>query len=105
MRSRSASAAAGRRARCASRRGPPGTGTSAAERARSSPGRQRLRNRALRLLDLCTDWAARAGDLDEEERCLERAIELAPEEERYPSATRRTPAPWSMTSACSRPPF
>jgi DNA-binding SARP family transcriptional activator len=51
--------------------------------------RQRLRNQALRMLDLCTDWAARAGDLDEAVRCLERAIELAPdEEERYLSATR-----------------
>ena len=51
--------------------------------------RQRLRNQALGLLDLCADWAARAGDLDEAVRCLERAIELAPdEEERYLSAAR-----------------
>ncbi len=51
--------------------------------------RQRLRNQALELLDLCADWAARAGDLDEAVRCLERAIELAPdEEERYLSVTR-----------------
>jgi LuxR family transcriptional regulator, maltose regulon positive regulatory protein len=51
--------------------------------------RQRLRNQALELLDLCASWAARAGDLDEAVRCLERAIELAPdEEERYLSAAR-----------------
>ena len=51
--------------------------------------RQRLRNQALGLLDLCADWAARADDLDEALRCLERAIELAPdEEERYLSAAR-----------------
>ncbi len=51
--------------------------------------RHRLRNQALGLLDLCADWAARAGDLDEALRCLERAIELAPdEEERYLSAAR-----------------
>lgn len=51
--------------------------------------RQRLRNQALGLLDLCADWAARGGDLDEAVRCLERAIELAPdEEERYLSAAR-----------------
>ena len=51
--------------------------------------RQRLRNQALGMLDLCADWAARAGDLDEAVRCLERAIELAPdEEERYLSAAR-----------------
>jgi LuxR family transcriptional regulator, maltose regulon positive regulatory protein len=51
--------------------------------------RQRLRNQALALLDLCADWAARAGDLDEAVRCLDRAIELAPdEEERYLSAAR-----------------
>jgi len=51
--------------------------------------RQRLRNQALGLLDLCADGAARAGDLDEAVRCLERAIELAPdEEERYLSAAR-----------------
>jgi LuxR family transcriptional regulator, maltose regulon positive regulatory protein len=51
--------------------------------------RQRLRNQALELLDLCTGWAARAGDLDEAVRCLERAIELASdEEERYLSAAR-----------------
>jgi DNA-binding SARP family transcriptional activator len=52
--------------------------------------RQRLRSHALGLLDLCADWAARAEDLDEAVRCLERAIELAPdEEERYLSAARR----------------
>jgi ATP/maltotriose-dependent transcriptional regulator MalT/DNA-binding SARP family transcriptional activator len=51
--------------------------------------RLRLRNQALGLLDLCAEWAARAGDLDEAVRCLERAIELAPdEEERYLSAAR-----------------
>jgi DNA-binding SARP family transcriptional activator len=51
--------------------------------------RQRLRNQALRLLDLCADWAARAGDLDEAVRCLERATDLAPdEEERYLNAAR-----------------
>ncbi len=51
--------------------------------------RQRLRNQALGPLDLCADWAARAGDLDEAVRCLERAVELAPdEEERYLSAAR-----------------
>jgi DNA-binding SARP family transcriptional activator len=49
--------------------------------------RRRLRDQALGLLDLCADWAARAGDLDEGVRCLERGIELAPdEEERYLSA-------------------
>jgi DNA-binding SARP family transcriptional activator len=52
--------------------------------------RQRLRSQALGLLDLCADWAARADDLDEAVRCLERAIDLAPdEEERYLSAARR----------------
>jgi DNA-binding SARP family transcriptional activator/ATP/maltotriose-dependent transcriptional regulator MalT len=51
--------------------------------------RQRLRNQALGLLDQCADWAAHASDLDEAVRCLERAIELAPdEEERYLSAAR-----------------
>jgi DNA-binding SARP family transcriptional activator len=51
--------------------------------------RQRLRNQALGLLDLCAGWAARAEDLDEAVRCLERAIDLAPdEEERYLSAAR-----------------
>jgi LuxR family transcriptional regulator, maltose regulon positive regulatory protein len=51
--------------------------------------RQRLRNQALGLLDLCADWAARAEDLDEAVRFLERAIDLAPdEEERYLSAAR-----------------
>jgi DNA-binding SARP family transcriptional activator len=51
--------------------------------------RQRLRNQALGLLDLCADWAARAEDLDEAVRCLGRAIDLAPEEEeRYLSAAR-----------------
>ena len=51
--------------------------------------RQRLRNQALGLLDLCADRAVRAGDLDEAVRCLERAIELAPDdEERYLSAAR-----------------
>jgi DNA-binding SARP family transcriptional activator len=51
--------------------------------------RQRLRNQALGLLDLCADWAANADDLDEAVRCLERAIELVPdEEERYLSAAR-----------------
>jgi LuxR family transcriptional regulator, maltose regulon positive regulatory protein len=51
--------------------------------------RQRLRNQALGLLDLCAEWAARAEDLDEAVRCLERAIDLAPdEEERYLSAAR-----------------
>jgi ATP/maltotriose-dependent transcriptional regulator MalT/DNA-binding SARP family transcriptional activator len=52
--------------------------------------RQRLRSQALGLLDLCADWAARADDLDEAVRCLERAIDLAPdEEERYLNAARR----------------
>jgi DNA-binding SARP family transcriptional activator len=52
--------------------------------------RQRLRSQALGLLDLCADWAARADDLDEAVRCLERAIDLAPdEEERYLDAARR----------------
>ena len=51
--------------------------------------RQRLRGQALALLDLCADWAARAEDLDEAVRCLERAIDLAPEEEeRYLIAAR-----------------
>lgn len=51
--------------------------------------RQRLRNQALSLLDLCAEWAARAEDLDEAVRCLERAIDLAPdEEERYLTAAR-----------------
>ena len=51
--------------------------------------RQRLRTQALALLDLCADWAARAEDLDEAVRCLERAIDLAPdEEERYVNAAR-----------------
>jgi tetratricopeptide (TPR) repeat protein len=51
--------------------------------------RQRLRNQALGLLDLCADRAVRAGDLGEAVRCLERAIELAPDdEERYLSAAR-----------------
>jgi len=51
--------------------------------------RLRLRNQALELLDVCAGWAARTGDLDEAVRCLERAIELAPdEEERYLSAAR-----------------
>jgi DNA-binding SARP family transcriptional activator len=51
--------------------------------------RQRLRGQALGLLDLCADWAARAEDLDESVRCLERAIDLAPdEEERYLTAAR-----------------
>jgi DNA-binding SARP family transcriptional activator len=51
--------------------------------------RQRLRNQALALLDLCADWAARTDDLDEAVRCLGRAIDLAPdEEERYLSAAR-----------------
>jgi DNA-binding SARP family transcriptional activator len=51
--------------------------------------RQRLRSQALGLLDLCAGWAADAGDLDEALRCLERAIDLAPEdEERYLSAAR-----------------
>ena len=51
--------------------------------------RQRLRNQALGLLDLCADRAARAGDLDEAMRRLDRAIELAPdEEERYLTAAR-----------------
>jgi DNA-binding SARP family transcriptional activator len=51
--------------------------------------RLRLRNHALGLLDLCADWAAQADDLDEAVRCLERAIELAPdEEERYLNAAR-----------------
>jgi DNA-binding SARP family transcriptional activator len=51
--------------------------------------RRRLRSQALGLLDLCAGWAARAGDLDEAVRSLERAIELAPdEEERYLTAAR-----------------
>ena len=46
--------------------------------------REQLRRQALGLLDLCAQSAAAAGDLDEAVRCLERAIELAPdEEERY----------------------
>ena len=51
--------------------------------------RERLRRQALSLLDLCAASAAQAGDLDEAVRCLERAIELAPdEEERYLTAAR-----------------
>ena len=51
--------------------------------------RLQLRNQALGLLDLCADWAEDAGDLDEAVRCLERAIEVAPDdEERYLSAAR-----------------
>jgi DNA-binding SARP family transcriptional activator/ATP/maltotriose-dependent transcriptional regulator MalT len=49
--------------------------------------REQLRRQALALLDLCRASAAAAGDLDEAVRCLERAIELAPdEEERYVAA-------------------
>jgi DNA-binding SARP family transcriptional activator len=43
--------------------------------------REQLRRQALSLLDLCAQSAAGAGDLDEAVRCLERAIELAPDEE------------------------
>ncbi len=51
--------------------------------------RERLRRRALALLDLCAGSAAEVGDLDEAVRCLERAIELAPDEEdRYVTAAR-----------------
>jgi DNA-binding SARP family transcriptional activator len=51
--------------------------------------RERLRRHALALLDLCAASAASAGDLDEAVRCLERAIEMAPdEEERYLGAAR-----------------
>jgi DNA-binding SARP family transcriptional activator len=46
--------------------------------------RERLRRRALQLLDLCAEDAAARHDLDEACRFLERAIELAPyEEDRY----------------------
>jgi DNA-binding SARP family transcriptional activator len=46
--------------------------------------REQLRRQAVSLLDLCAQSATDAGDLDEAVRCLERAIELAPdEEERY----------------------
>lgn len=51
--------------------------------------REQLRRHALTLLDLCAASAAAAGDLDEAVRCLERAIEMAPdEEERYLGAAR-----------------
>jgi len=51
--------------------------------------REQLRRHALALLDLCAASAAGAGDLDEAVRCLERAIEMAPdEEERYLGAAR-----------------
>jgi DNA-binding SARP family transcriptional activator/ATP/maltotriose-dependent transcriptional regulator MalT len=51
--------------------------------------RERLRRHALSLLDLCAAAAAGAGDLDEAVRCLDRAIEISPdEEERYLSAAR-----------------
>ena len=46
--------------------------------------REHVRRQALGLLDMCAASAAAAGDLDEAVRCLEHAIELAPdEEERY----------------------
>lgn len=51
--------------------------------------RERLRRQAVTLLDLCAGSAAEAGDLDEAVRCLDRATELAPdEEERYVAAAR-----------------
>jgi DNA-binding SARP family transcriptional activator/ATP/maltotriose-dependent transcriptional regulator MalT len=50
-----------------------------AERARD-----RARRRALDLLDLCADFAADVGDLDEVRRLVERTIDLAPyDDERY----------------------
>ncbi len=51
--------------------------------------REQLRRNALALLDLCAGFAASTEDLDEAVRCLERAIEMAPdEEERYLAAAR-----------------
>jgi DNA-binding SARP family transcriptional activator len=51
--------------------------------------REQLRRQALALLDLCASAAASSGDVDEAVRCLERGIELAPdEEERYVTAAR-----------------
>ena len=51
--------------------------------------RAQLRRQALSLLDLCAQSAAVADDLDEAVRCLDRAIELAPDEEdRYLTAAR-----------------
>ena len=51
--------------------------------------RAQLRRQALSLLDLCAQSAAAADDLDEAVRCLDRAIELAPDEEdRYLTAAR-----------------
>jgi DNA-binding SARP family transcriptional activator len=49
--------------------------------------REQLRRQALALLDMCAQSAAEAADLDEAVRCLERAIEIAPDEEdRYVAA-------------------
>jgi ATP/maltotriose-dependent transcriptional regulator MalT/DNA-binding SARP family transcriptional activator len=51
--------------------------------------RERIRRRAVALLDLCADRAAAGNQLDEAIRCLERAIEILPdEEERYLAAAR-----------------
>ncbi len=51
--------------------------------------RERSRRQALALLDLCARSAAESGDFDEAVRCLERATELAPDqEERYLTAAR-----------------
>jgi DNA-binding SARP family transcriptional activator len=51
--------------------------------------RERIRRRAVGLLDLCADRAIAEYDLDEAIRCLERAIEIMPdEEERYLAAAR-----------------
>lgn len=46
--------------------------------------RERLKRRAVALLDVCADRAAAGRDLDEAVRCLERAVDIVPdEEERY----------------------
>lgn len=46
--------------------------------------RERLKRRAVALLDMCAAQAVGSGDVDEAVRCLERAIEIVPdEEERY----------------------
>jgi DNA-binding SARP family transcriptional activator len=51
--------------------------------------RERLRRRAVALLDLCAARASATHDLDDAVRCIERAIELVPdEEERYLEAAR-----------------
>src|SRR6185437_15089538 len=55
--------------------------------------RERLRRHALALLDLCAASAASAGDLDEAVRCLERAIEMAPDRRSATSARPGTCSP------------